>query len=467
MNIKRYYAEDMQEAMDRIRKELGADAVILSSKSVRQKGVAGLVRKRIVEVVAAYEPEKIPARAAANGAARGGVAANNTGSPAPFTTPAPHNYAAVQSAADQTAPQIAAPQVTPKHKEEPVTPAAPVVDHSLVSKQEADTSPEATLWDAPLEFSSHTPGQGHSTDRMQPSQPAGHTDDAGISRRLDTLQAMFSEFARGVRQQQPDVTLHSEVQALKEIMIKNEVEAQLAQTIALETQDALERMSAEDTQLSPRSIMQQLIAQRLGEPEPLRLKRFKRNIIMLMGPTGVGKTTSLVKLATYYAYHEHMKVGIINSDTYRVAAQEQLNAYTQILETPLSVLYSPDELDDVLAEHTDRDIVFIDTAGKRPTDDNHRKTMKEMVEKCHPDEVLLAISAATSYRTCQSIINNYRFLNHYKILFTKLDEAESLGILPNVCAYAGKPLSYITTGQNVPDDIALADVSAIIARIVG
>ena len=210
--------------------------------------------------------------------------------------------------------------------------------------------------------------------------------------------------------------------------------------------------------------MKQALLEQLGDPEPIRLKKFERTVVVLFGPTGVGKTTSLIKLAAHYSLEHKLKVGLINTDTYRLAAHEQLKAYADIIGTPLSVVYMPEEIVQALREHEDKDIVFIDTTGKNPGDMQHRKDIEEMVRLSGATEVFLVLAAPTSTQACREIIDNYSCLKDYKLIITKTDETDSTAAILNASWMSGRPLSYIATGQNVPDDIQVADVEDIVSR---
>ena len=210
--------------------------------------------------------------------------------------------------------------------------------------------------------------------------------------------------------------------------------------------------------------LKQVVAELLGEPEPIRLRRFERTVVILFGPTGVGKTTSLIKLAAHYTLDEKLRVGLINTDTYRLAAQEQLKAYANIIGTPLSAVYAPEEIVQALAEHQDKDIVFIDTAGKKPGDLQHQADIEKLVRLSGASEVFLVMAAPTSPSACREIIKNYSCLRDYKLLVTKTDEIDSTTMILNTKWLSGRPLSYVATGQNVPDDIQVADVDNIVRR---
>ena len=213
-------------------------------------------------------------------------------------------------------------------------------------------------------------------------------------------------------------------------------------------------------------ILEHLILEKFGRPEPILHKKFTQKIILVLGPTGTGKTTTIVKLSADFSVKQKKKIGIINTDTFRIGAQEQLQEYADILGIPLQKVYRPEELESALEVMADRDIIFVDTAGKRPGDEQHREDILELVRVVKPEETLLCLSATTGYAATIEIIDTYGYVDDYKLLVTKVDETRFRGPLLNMCWYTQKPLSYITTGQNVPDDIEVVDVESITKQIL-
>ncbi len=550
MNVKRYFAKDMPEAMAMIRKELGPDAVILSSKSIRKSGLGGLFSKPMVEVMVAYENQEKkstakppkeaaappapapPAKPAAETRSANKVQPNSAHSvanrylsqdgvprPVPKTAPvpaaapaaskslpiaavaSPANAAYVQSPGPGAAhaSAIAAalknlppPPVIPKiqaHRAAAVPATAAALDEALESWNEAEEEemlappslvPKHTAKDAPANKqreSALSPGAGFSAQKAEllksvvsKAQPLGKAFDPSdpaalksLDSRIVALDALISAFSRRMQQFDKGTPTYDDgIHELFNHMLECEVDQNLAETLATETQKIVKNRGAHG-----RDVMEQLVKHTLGEPQPIIPLRFARTIVLLMGPTGVGKTTTLVKLAAHFALHENLNVGLVNADTYRVTAQEQLKTYADILGVPLDVIYAPDEIEAVLEKQSDRDIIFIDTPGKRPSDEKHKEDIARIIELTRPTELHLVLSASTGFRSCAEIIRNYSFLPDYRVIVTKLDETPSRGLLLNVCHYSGKRLSYLATGQNVPDDIVVASAGEITASIIG
>ncbi|HCJ56303.1 MAG TPA: flagellar biosynthesis protein FlhF [Clostridiaceae bacterium] len=192
-----------------------------------------------------------------------------------------------------------------------------------------------------------------------------------------------------------------------------------------------------------------------------------KKVAVFIGPTGVGKTTTMAKLAALYTLTKKKRVGFITSDTYRIAAVEQLRTYSDIIGIPLTVVYSPQEFASAVENYKDEDIIMVDTAGRSHKDKYQLMELKHLLDSDIESQVYLVISAGTKMSDCRDILNSYSFLEDYKLLFTKLDETSSYGAIINLSYITKKPLSYLTYGQSVPDDIEVADKSKIINSLLG
>ncbi len=191
----------------------------------------------------------------------------------------------------------------------------------------------------------------------------------------------------------------------------------------------------------------------------------KRRIVALAGPTGVGKTTTLAKLAAVYAVQRRAQVGIITSDTYRVAAAEQLKVYANIIGLEMRVVHEPRELTTALRDFQHCDLVLLDTAGGSPFNTDQMSELERMLLVAHPDEVMLILSASTPLEDLREIHAEFSRLKPTSLMFTKLDETRRYGPLYSLAAETGLPLSYFSSGQNVPDDVELAN-DGLVANLV-
>ncbi|HEY9855079.1 MAG TPA: flagellar biosynthesis protein FlhF [Stenomitos sp.] len=203
-----------------------------------------------------------------------------------------------------------------------------------------------------------------------------------------------------------------------------------------------------------------------GPIEPHADRRSGPKIVALVGPTGVGKTTTIAKLAANFRLLQQLKVALITIDTYRVAAVEQLRTYGDIIGIPVEVVVTPSALRDAIARFQDKDVILIDTAGRSPSNRLHLHELKGYLEVSHPKEIHLVLSATTNRANLERIVEAFSPVGVDRVLFTKIDESAVFGGMISVAKSLGKPLSYITTGQSVPDDIRVAESSAIARMLV-
>jgi flagellar biosynthesis protein FlhF len=190
-------------------------------------------------------------------------------------------------------------------------------------------------------------------------------------------------------------------------------------------------------------------------------------IQVFVGPTGVGKTTTLAKLAARYALYQGERVGIITIDHYRIGAVEQLRTYADITGLPLEVVMTPRELQHALDKLSGCQRILIDTAGRSTLNLVHIQELANYLGNLPPAEIFMVISATTKAQDLKLISENFRCMNYNRLIFTKLDETNTYGVLLNGIYLTGLPVIYITTGQSVPDDICLADLDKISSLILG
>jgi len=280
-----------------------------------------------------------------------------------------------------------------------------------------------------------------------------------LDNRIDSLDNILNNFIHKFSHVKRDITYDypEEIEELVCRLIENQVREELAHQLAKETEAILRRQPG----ATAKEIMAHLIGEMLGAPDPVQPKKFKQTVILFLGPTGVGKTTSLVKLAANMSVKQKKRVGIINTDTYRIAAQQQLKTYADILSIPLSIVYQMSELEAALETMADREVVFIDTAGKRPGDEQHREDVKAIVDIANPEELLLCVPATTGFAALREVVDTYAPVKQFKLVVTKMDETKYRGMVLNLSWYARKNIAYVTTGQNVPDDIEIVDTEQI------
>lgn len=254
----------------------------------------------------------------------------------------------------------------------------------------------------------------------------------------------------------------SGIAVLTERLIGNRVEKDFAFAIAKQAAEYLSR----EPKLSAYEAFFSVISNHIAPAGNLFQKQ-ERSTVLFLGTTGVGKTTSLVKIAADLSLNAKKKVGIINTDTYRIAAHEQLKIYSDILDIPVKAVYDGEMVVKAMQDLSDRDAILIDTPGKRPGDPEHRAFVETVLSNAKPDIVLLAVSAPTSFEACREIIDSYGFVRDYRLLITKIDEISAYGNLLNLCLYSNRELTYLTNGQNIPKDIEPAQKYKIARLILG
>ncbi len=394
MKIRRYLANNNQEAILKVKMDLGNDALILNTRKVRQKGILGLFSKPKVEVLAAVD-----------------------------------EYSARKES--DVSREIA------RAEEKPANPTKDLKNKiNFDEKEEKITSLENK-----------------------------------ISSMEEMLQRIYGQMnVKGtppetIRKEEKKESAPKLLQIFYNNLIKNEVDADIAKRII----DSVAAKVGDSANVNDAvSVLYSVIAGIFGKPETIGpCKEGKPSVVIFVGPTGVGKTTTLAKIAANYLLSQKKSVGLITADTYRIAAVEQLKTYAEILGIPVSVVYSANDIMDAVNQHSDKDIILVDTAGRSSRNKAQFEEMKALITASGADEIYLVLSSTTSMRSCREILSNYDFLRDYKLIFTKTDEAPVLGIVLNTRFITGKKLSYITTGQNVPDDIEVANVDKITKSLIG
>ena len=223
-------------------------------------------------------------------------------------------------------------------------------------------------------------------------------------------------------------------------LLDNEVDEKYANQIIGEVETSLKNESNIDSLLA--GIYQKIIL-KLGQPKILEPEEKKTKLVFFMGPTGVGKTTTIAKLASHFKLERKLKVGLITCDTYRIAAVEQLRTYTNILEVPLHVVYTLEEFNEAVNGYVDYDMIFVDTAGRSHKNTEQCDEIKHIINDCAisenmEKEVFLVLSAVTKYRDLININEVYSSMEDYSLIFTKLDETTCLGNILNMKLHTGK-----------------------------
>ncbi len=194
---------------------------------------------------------------------------------------------------------------------------------------------------------------------------------------------------------------------------------------------------------------------------------FSKKYINVVGPTGVGKTTTLAKIAAECVITHKKKVAFITTDTYRIAAIEQLKTYAKILNVPMEVCYTIEDFKKAAKEFMEYDVVLIDTAGRNFRNKQYVEDLKQIIDFENEIETFLVLSLTAKQRDMEDIFEQFSLINIDKLIFTKADETSTYGAMYNMIMKYNKGVAYITNGQNVPDDMVAAKPNIIAKTIIG
>ncbi len=442
MVIKKFQGKTEAEATENAKKELGGAVVIMNVRNVKKKGIAGLFKSPQVEVTVALEEEN-----------------EKQTSKAPTMT-ALEQLAAKQKEINEKRAQSAIASVTGT-----AAPAPSNVERSYNAAGELMVDSKVRI-------------REEKSDVIVESPPLPRAD---VIEKLDSLETLLKNRLEDSKDSNKDKTGGSDKDSYKSesdeqmrftkllynMMIDNEVHEKYAGAIIEEAEKSSKPGMPFDYMLT--NIYQKMIL-KFGNPTVITPASKGPKVIYFVGPTGVGKTTTIAKIASKLCVEEKKKVALLTADTYRIAAAEQLHTYANILEIPFRIIYNPSEVEQSIEDYHDYDYILVDTAGHSHHNEEQRAAtglMVHAVDDIAESEVYLVLSATTKYRDLTSIADTYKEMSNYKIIFTKLDETTALGNLLNLRLYTDCELSYVTYGQNVPDDIDRFNPQTTVKAILG
>ena len=420
MIIKKFSSKTEAEAIDNARKELGPEVVVMNVRTVKKKGIFRFFSSPQVEVTVALEEE---------------------GEKQPPKAPA-------MTALEQLAAKQREINEKKAAVQTPVQPADALGTNVVTRREEI------------------IPDEPEKEDRSSNA----------LEEKLDSIETLIKmrleneESRNGDNtESEPHVEENEQMKLTKllyNMMIENEVHEKYANQIIEEAEKSNKPNMPVDYFLT--NIYQKMIL-RFGQTSVITPAERGPKVVFFVGPTGVGKTTTIAKIASKFCLEEKKKVALLTSDTYRIAAAEQLRTYANILEIPCLIIYSPSEIEDAYDNYIDYDYILVDTAGHSHHNEEQKNNTNVVIhaldDKTKP-EVYLVLSATTKYKDLISIADTYKEMTDFKIIFTKLDETTSLGNLLNLKLYTGADLSYVTYGQNVPEDIDRFDPQSTVKQIL-
>lgn len=416
MIIKKFQAKTENDAVESAKKELGPGVVIMNVRNVKKKGLLGLFGGQIVEVTVALEEES--------------------------------------------------------ERTQTVTAARP-----LVPQAEVQTPPPMTALEqlAKAQEKSIQQRQLAQENEVQAANTINTAMNNALEEKLDSLETLLKQRLDSVEKEEEKEEAKEEetseqmrfMKLLYNTMIDNEVNEKYANQIIEEAEKNAKPNMPFDYCLT--NIYQKMIL-RFGQAKIITPAEKGPKVVFFVGPTGVGKTTTIAKVASKFCVEEKKQVALLTTDTYRIAAAEQLRTYANILEVPFRIIYSPAEIENAYHEFENFDYIFVDTAGHSHHNEEQKLNSNVMIhsldEITQPD-VYLVLSATTKYRDLISIADTYSEMTDYTLIFTKLDETTSLGNLLNLRFHTGADLSYVTYGQNVPEDIDSFNPQTTVKQILG
>lgn len=394
MIIKKFVGKTEEEATEAAKKELGSGLLVMNVKTSKKKGFSGVFGGRQVEVTVALEEDSDSLKAVRREAAR-----------------------------------LAEPDAA--KLEEGVRATANAVNVMNESSQNIEKKLDSlqtmlvTRFQQEEAKSEQTEGEAAASEKEEKEAPK---DD-------------------GSREQEKFIRL------LYNTMMENEVDEKYANQIVDDVEKNRKPNLPFDYILA--NVYQKMIL-KFGKAEGITPASKGPKTLLFMGPTGIGKTTTIAKIASHFSVDQKKRIALLTADTYRIAAAEQLRTYANILEAPFRVIYTEDEAKAAITDFKDFDYIFVDTAGHSHQNEELLDKMRQLlsaVRECGECQTFLVLSATTKYRDLQRIAASYKEITDYQLIFTKLDETASLGNLMNLRLCVEAPIAYVTFGQNVPDDI--------------
>ena len=420
MIIKKYVGKTESEATEEAKRELGPNIVVMTVKPVKKTGFFSLFQPQKIEVTVGLEEEsERPQR---------------TFSPQKEQRPAPRKVAAAEDPAQRDTILASSNMTAAKTPD--------IRDENSAIEEKLDNL--SNLLEKNFLKSERTEAEPKAADKEKDEAPVKSTKNEDIS----------------------DETM-SFIKRLYNTLIENEVDEIYVNQLTDEVEKLSKPGMPFDYALS--NVYQKMVL-KFGKSEPIKLDHDGPMAEIFIGPTGVGKTTTIAKLASDLCVTQHKKVALLTVDTYRIAAAEQLRTYASILEIPFRVIYSVEEMKQAAEDFRDYDYLMVDTAGHSLHNDELKQSVESFIRVLEEEmdcENYLVLSATTKYRDLIEIADVYSEMVAYKLIFTKMDETGAKGNLYNIRMHTGSPIAYITNGQNVPDDIAVFDAQRIVKNLLG
>ncbi|WP_339300686.1 flagellar biosynthesis protein FlhF [Paenibacillus sp. FSL R5-0623] len=446
MRVKQYVVETMPEAMLQIRKDLGSDAVILSTKEIKVGGVMGMFRKKRIEVVAAVDKEE-------NKQTTKPVQNQFTPVPRAFVPEAYRQTArSFVAASDESATMSTADQSVQDQSA-----AAPSVFESRNIGSDTDSGSGSSSTD-------HKPrpqGADFSGSTTAPKPTGSDLQQDKLMTELQDLKQMVTRLSKQGTSVDP---VPEELHTIRERLTEQDVWPEVWESWfdSIQAKWSENGLKEQDVEQIVKLEVMHFLEQRIEEGI-LPTTR----IVYVAGPTGVGKTTTIAKLAAEQMFKKQRKVGFITSDTYRISAVEQLRTYASILNVPLEVVQSPGDTQRAISRLENCDLIFMDTAGRNYRNELLVSELQSLLAPVENSETFLVMSMTSKSADMVQITEHFSKYGLDKVIFTKMDETGSCGPLFNLLHRFPLKLAYVANGQNVPDDLLKPDEDSLSKQLLG
>lgn len=429
MIIKKFTAKTEEEAVKLAKAELGENIVIMNVKTLPAKGLFGFLKKPQVEVTVAKEEEN----------ERYPYAGGQKKTPEEANLRETFRQVAKAAGMDRTAEEF-------------------------LDREEKTSATRGGSFDRRLDDVELPPLRGEESEENHKL----------LVEKLDSLQNMIEKKLQeeeGTETSPEEPEEDNEMVRFEKLLYNTMLDNEVNEKYANQIIDEMEKSSRENQPFDHAlaDVYQKMIL-KFGKAVPIKKDGNGVRVVFFVGPTGVGKTTTIAKIASRFRLEQKRKVALLTADTYRIAAAEQLRTYANILEVPFRVIYSVEELQAGVRDFKDYDFILVDMAGHSPNNPALRENMQAFLnglEEGTEREVHLVLSATTKYKDLLGIVDAYSGIGEYKIIFTKLDETTTLGNLLNLKLHTGAGLSYTTCGQNVPDDIEMFNPQKTVKQLLG
>lgn len=469
MRVKRYIVDSLPDAVTLIRTEMGTDAVILETKDIKVGGFLGMFRKKKIEVMAAIEPgvskkeqpnnkmngdqvdyviEQI-LKASKLSKDQSKIGARNLSSEPPLTSS--------DSGEESIQQQSFAAQLYGMQQREAST--------NATSTKQTYPNDEDDLY---LAGSSVEPAVNYNAKKLDTKTSTNSASKFTVTEQfiVDELKNLREEMQKISSNSVSSRSLSPAIQNVKNRLEEQEILPNWVELII----ESLVEYEIENNDLLSNDAVWDFVKQKFLEwLSPYSNEKIDDDVrvIQFVGPTGVGKTTTIAKLSAKYSINEGKQLGLITADTYRIAAVEQLRTYANILNIPLEVVFSPLDLQRAFKQLEQSELILMDTAGRNFKSDIHVSEVNSLLQTSLPSEAILVLSLTSRTQDINVIVEKFCKYGIRKVIFTKLDEATAVGSIFNmVMTYGLQPL-YITSGQNVPDDIEPFKVDRFVTLLLG